>query len=110
MARWKEGCHLIGDERDYLYYRYSVAHTVEIVELAVTSERRVGRGRAMVEELKNRIRNHGKSIYVFTRYHNWIARQFYEAVGFRLASLVRGMYVSDERDEEDAVLYVMELK
>lgn len=109
MARWKEGCHLIGDDVDYLYYRHSVADTVEIVELAVTSERRVGRGRAMVEELKNRTRGHCKSIYVFTRYSNWIAREFYEAIGFKLGAFVRGMYKDGSKEEEDAALFIMEL-
>lgn len=71
------------DSRDCLYYREGSGGTVEIFDVVVGSERRVGRGRQLVAELFRRLEPDGAFVWAFTRADNEIAHQWYRALGFR---------------------------
>lgn len=62
---------------DYLTWRYSMGDTIEIVDVAVYSERQKGVGRSMFDELDKT-----KNIFAFCRDTNEVAIAFYSKLGF----------------------------
>lgn len=87
-------------DKDFLQYRWGSGCTVEITELQVGSERRVGKGRRLVEKLLQRIHGRTHLVYAITRSSNEIAREFYIAVGFEEMVTLKNFY-----SEGDAVIY-----
>lgn len=84
--------------KDFLVYQTGSGGTVEILDIAVMSERQKGIGREMVEELKNRVDTH--LIFAITRPSNGVAIKFYLALGFKIVSRLKRFYV-----EGDAIMY-----
>lgn len=91
---------LDGDERDFLVWREASGGTVEIFDIAVGSERRVGNGRRMVEMLLETLAGKVHLVWAITRMSNEIAKEFYAGLGFRIIAVLGRFYV-----EEDAVLF-----
>lgn len=98
--------HLIGGahEGDVLYWREAGGHTAEICDIKVTSERRVGRGRAMIEQLCKSLPADIRLVYAITRESNHIAQSFYQALGFRLLGVLYPFYRDTDEDEDEAAL------
>lgn len=91
-------------ERDYLIYREGSGGTIEIFDLAVQTERGVGKGRKLIEKLIAEIPNDVRLVFAITRDNNGIAREFYRAVGFNMIGVLRGFYpVSD--GFQNAIMY-----
>ena len=68
---------------DFLVYREGKGGTAELFDIAVMSNRQVGIGRSLIEEMENRCRERGVSrIYAFVRVENGLARVFYKKMGF----------------------------
>jgi ribosomal protein S18 acetylase RimI-like enzyme len=82
---------LDNDPRDFLDYQQRPDGTVEIVDIAVNSERRKGKGRRLVEALFSRL---GKDtrVWAITRADNEIAQQWYEALQFNVVGVLRRYY------------------
>ena len=85
---------------DYLIHRQGSGDTWEIFDLAVKSERGVGIGRSMVEQLLSELPNDVTLVYAITRKSNRIAQEFYKALGFRLIGVLTRFY-----GDEDAAMY-----
>lgn len=92
---------------DFLVWRHGSGGTVEILDIQVSSDRRKGRGRALVERLLRdvcAISHSGDTrVWAITRSSNLIAQKFYEALGFDGIPLRR--FYSSEKNV-DAVLYI----
>lgn len=99
---------LDGDSRDFLRYRWGSGGTIEIYDIAVNSERGVGKGRRLVNLLVERVSTKTHLIFAITRQSNRIARQFYEAVGFSESATLKGFYMADGEDG-NAVVYTLKL-
>lgn len=80
------------DPRDYLDWRGGSGGTVEIFDIVIGSERGVGKGRRIVELLRQEV--HGKAglIYAITRDSNSIAKEFYRHLGFRHIAVLHRFY------------------
>jgi ribosomal protein S18 acetylase RimI-like enzyme len=65
---------------DIIDFRQGKENTWEIFDIKVTSTRRKGIGRALVEEMIETV--NPRIVYAFTREENLDARAFYKAVGF----------------------------
>jgi ribosomal protein S18 acetylase RimI-like enzyme len=90
---------------DFLIWRPGSGGTIEIFELQVNSERRRGRGRALVSQLlKLKISKEVKLVWAITRTENFIAQQFYEGMGFRIVAVLRNFY-KDGHHTVDAIMY-----
>jgi ribosomal protein S18 acetylase RimI-like enzyme len=72
---------------DYVVYKIGHNSTIEIEDIAVTSERRVGYGTRLINHLKKRHCN----LYAFMRVSNDTAYRFYLKNGFK-PTLVRNFY------------------
>ena len=92
----------IGDSRDFLVFQYRHDQTVEIVDIAVNSERRKGIGRSLVRQLCHKLEPTLR-VYAITRINNEVAHSFYESLGFCVAGVLRRFY---SEDGADAVMYV----
>lgn len=92
--------------QDFLVYREGSGDTVEIFDIAVMTERRVGIGRGMVNELLNRY-SAGTVVWAITRHDNLIAQEFYEEMHFKVVGVLRGFYRTDPSGRRcvDAVMY-----
>lgn len=88
------------DCRDFLLWREGSGETIEIVDLAVGSERRRGIGRSLVNRLLARSEIQGRFVWAITRESNGIARDFYRALGFRPVAVLSRFYL-----EEDAMMF-----
>jgi ribosomal protein S18 acetylase RimI-like enzyme len=97
------------DPRDYLRWRKGSGGTVEILDINVESDRRIGRGREMVETLLEEVRKETHLVFAFTRQSNDIASQFYQALGFVVAAVVPLFYQGENDVERTAVLYCYRL-
>lgn len=95
---------LDGDERDFLVWRWASGRSVEILDIAVGSERGVGKGTRLINLLLDEVRDKTSMVYAITRAHNTIARQFYSALGFRQLAKMYRFY-----EEEDACMYGRDL-
>lgn len=107
MADWLGTCGRIAldDERDYLVWRVSSGGTIEIVDIAVGTERGKGKGRRLVEEVLTIARASGSHlVFAITRAENAIAREFYGKLGFREVATLPGFY-----REGDAVMYAIDV-
>ena len=85
----------LSDPRDYLDWREGSGGSVEIYDIVVNSDRRRGRGKALVEELVRVVRKtlgRNRLVWAITRSSNLIAQQFYLAVGFRQVGLLVRFY------------------
>jgi len=70
---------------DYLVYREGQNNTIEIYDIAVNSDRRLGVGSNMIDELKTQHKN----IFAFMRKSNLIAKAFYEKNKFKAYHIPR---------------------
>lgn len=95
-------CHLIGDDKDYLYYRKGSGDTIEIYDIAVKSERRSGIGRRMVEELLEKEKP--ERVFAITRRSNHVAQKFYQSLK------MSGIKLPAFYPDEDAIMYVWRKK
>lgn len=94
------------DPRDCLLYRNGPGGTVEIVDIVVMSDRRVGKGRELIRQLIE-LNKPSQTFYAFTRKSNVIAQQFYTALGFEMAAVVRDFYSTDKLEASNhALMYV----
>jgi ribosomal protein S18 acetylase RimI-like enzyme len=96
--------HLDADFRDFLIWRQGSGNTVEIYDIAVGSERRKGRGRALVNKLYEQVPTGTKLVWAITRSDNFIAQEFYEELQFRVVGILRNFY-QDSGKTVDAILY-----
>lgn len=92
----------IGNYADFLLWRDCPGGTVEIVDIAVGSDRRKGVGTAMVRRLQRLRPDAG--IFAITRMTNEVAQQFYESLGFHVAGVLRRFYSADRG--ADAIMYL----
>ncbi len=98
------------DERDFLEWRQGSGTTIEIFDICVGSERRVGKGRALVYQLYKLIPPDTKLVWAITRADNFIAQEFYEELNFRVVGVLRCFYKEDKHDRTvDALLYGKDL-
>lgn len=95
----------INDGKDYLDWRNGSGGTIEIFDVAVTSERRKGRGRSMVSHLLRHLPPTTK-VFAITRADNAIAQEWYEAMKFHVSGVLRGFY--EQGKGVDAIVYVRE--
>lgn len=92
----------LDDDRDFLVYRPGSGGTVEIFDIVVGSERRKGRGRELVSRLLQQFPPDTR-VYAITRASNFIAHEFYEALGFQVVAPLREFYSGEHTI--DAVMY-----
>lgn len=90
--------YLIGDDKDYLYYRKGSGDTIEIYDIAVKSGRRGGVGTQMVKELIEKEKP--QRIFAITRRSNHIAQKFYQSLK------MGGVKLPAFYPDEDAIMYV----
>lgn len=91
------------DPRDFLDYHQRPDGTVEIVDIAVGSERRKGKGRRLMEALFARLKPDTR-VWAITRADNEIAAQFYEKLRFDVVSPLRRFYSANRG--VDALLFI----
>lgn len=95
---------------DYVEYREGSGASLEITNIQVRSERRVGHGRQLIKELVAAAdRNTDDTyhlIYAITRESNRIAQQFYLSAGFRVVGVLYNFY---PQDKENGVMYGLDL-
>lgn len=89
-------------EEDFLVYREGSGHSVEIFDIQVKSERRVGKGRMLMELLFSGLKP-GTKVWAITRAENEIAQEFYESLGFRVVGVLREFYADEPG--VDAIMY-----
>lgn len=102
----------IGNDEDYLIWRLGGGMTVEIFDIAVNSDRRKGKGRALVDQLiKMCPRWPAYRIYAITKASNRIAHEFYSELTFRPTPLYNFYGVPDCKNATtiDAIMYVRDL-
>lgn len=90
----------LNEGQDFLHYRQGSGGTVEIFDIAVNSERGVGRGRQLINLLFDEVRQNTHLVFAITRESNQIARQFYAALGFYKLGELHRFY-----QEESAIMY-----
>lgn len=98
-----------GSREDQLVWRPGQGRTVEIFDIVVNSERRRGRGREMVESLKQCVPPSTALIYAITRLSNTIAHEFYESLGFRIVGRLHNFYRESGDETEHAMVYGLDL-
>lgn len=84
---------------DVLEYREGSGETVEIFDIKVMSERKIGNGTKLFMKL---LELNPRFVYAFTREGNTIARAFYKKLGFR-EQKIKKMY-----KDENAILITYE--
>jgi ribosomal protein S18 acetylase RimI-like enzyme len=97
---------------DWLDYQRGSGKTIEITDLNVCSERRQGRGRALVKKLLNCLAPNTR-VWAMTRRSNEIAQQFYVSMGFQVLGSLDGFYEPEGRTTDlaldqatsDAIVY-----
>lgn len=91
---------------NYLDWREGSGGTVEIFDIVVNSQRRVGIGRRMVYQLYKDMPKDTKLVWAITRAENFIAQRFYEELRFRVVAVLRSFYKDDAGKETvDAIMY-----
>lgn len=100
---------ILKDECDFLDWRLGSGRTVEIADIAVNSTRREGKGRQLIERLKNNVPSDTSLIYAITRVSNEIAQQFYESAGFRIVGRLHRFYQDGPKGTENALMYGLDL-
>lgn len=89
---------------DWLVWQDRGDGTVEILDIAVNSGRREGKGRRMLELLFAQVPPETQTVYAITRADNLIAQRFYEATCFECTAVLRRFY-SRAKPQVDAVMY-----
>lgn len=89
---------------DYIAYRPGSGNTIEIFDIAVSSERRKGVGRRLVKEMLSKLPK-DCLVWAMTRPENTIACTFYSSLGFKVLGLLRGFY-----SDGDSVVYGLHTK
>lgn len=89
----------LNDGQDFLVYRDGGGETIEVFDIAVNTERRVGTGTKLMEKLEKKLKK-GTHIHIFARHENTRARQFYKKHGYHPITIV-GFY-----PDGDANLYL----
>ena len=101
------------DRRDFLHWRLACNTVVEITDIQVMSDRRRGRGRALVNQLlDHRLPGGVKTVYAITRASNLIAQQFYLELRFRpvlLPDFYKDEPLASGRKYVDAVMFVRDV-
>lgn len=100
--RDSDGCQRVSIGPDVLDYREGSGGTVEIFDVVVHSQRRKGRGRALVSCLLARLAPE-THVWAITRSDNDIAQEWYEAMRFRVVGVLREFYGSERG--VDAIMY-----
>lgn len=103
---------ILDDDKDFIEYRSGMGRTVEILDIAVGSARRKGRGRLLVNRLLEELRDAApttSTVYAITRISNAIACQFYEALGFRLLGRLHYFYRDGNDLKEHALVYGLDI-
>ena len=93
---------LDNDDRDFLLWRDGSGDTIEIFDIAVGSERGVGKGRRLIELLFEQLHAETR-VFAITRATNLVAQQFYEKLRFDVVGVLRRFYSGNM--EVDAVMY-----
>lgn len=88
---------------DFLCWQRRHDETVEIVDIAVNTERRKGKGRRLLELLFRKLRPETR-VFAITRIDNEIAQQFYEKCCFEVVGVLRRFY-SSAHHCADAIMY-----
>lgn len=92
---------------DYLVWRDGSGGTVEIWDINVGTDRRRGIGRQLIRELLERVPREVKVVWAVARADNIIAKQFYEALRFRIAGNLWRFYSGNTT--VDAVVYAFDV-
>ena len=82
---------------------------VEIIDINVSSGRRMGRGRELIRLLKERAKElpvECKLIFAITRNSNRIAQDFYNGLNFRVLATLYHFY---KDTNENAIMYGLDL-
>jgi|GEM_PF-6766622 len=96
----------LDDPRDFVKYRTGSGGTVEIFDIAVGTERGIGRGRALIAKLLSQI-DASTLVFALTRGSNTPAHAFYMKVGFRCLGLLTRFYPDTG---EDAVMFGLDVE
>ncbi len=95
-------------EDGVLKYRQGSGRTIEIYDIVVHHQRRRGTGRRLVNYLLDLVTNgleDATLVWAITRSTNFIAQEFYEAMGFRVVAVLRNFYNDELKDTTDAIMY-----
>jgi len=84
--------------QDVVQYRQGSGLSTEIFNIVVSSERGVGKGRRLVEQVKEDVKEQSKLLYAITRVSNRIALQFYKGIGFRVIARLNEFYRDTNED------------
>ncbi len=93
------------DPRDFLVWRAGSGNTVEIYDIAVGSDRRRGKGTALLSKLLAIIGPDPRCVFAITRATNFVAQQFYERRRFRVVGVLRHFYQDGPEQTADAIMY-----
>lgn len=99
----------LDSSRDYLTYRLGPAGSCELTDIAVYTQRRQGKGRALVQKMLAELPPETVSVYVFCRRTNLNATAFYAALGFTLAGTLWDFYY-DESGLDSALIWYRKVK
>lgn len=86
------------DARDWVKYRQGSGASTEIFDIVVNSERGVGKGRRLIDQVKKDVEEQSKLLYAITRRSNHIAKEFYESIGFRVIGRLYKFYRDTNED------------
>jgi len=99
----KYGSSLPHSAQDYLLWCGGTANSIEIADIVVMSKRRSGIGRKLVSAMLLALDTE-TVVWACTRTTNEIAQQFYEALGFDVAGVVRRLHGTEQG--ADGVIYL----
>lgn len=100
----------LDDPDDYLIWRDGSGRSVEIFDIAVHSERGVGKGTLLLQKMREEIPQDVSLVYAITRIGNTIAHQFYERSGFRIVGRLHDFYRDGHGGgNEHAVMYGLDI-
>lgn len=108
--------YLDGNARDFLVWRAGSGRTIEIFDIQVGSERRVGKGTKLIDALLQNLKGlrlpgeiKPALIYAITRISNTLAQEFYEKLGFHIVGRLHYFYREANDSSEHAVMYGLEV-
>lgn len=93
--------------QDFLIWGKGSGGNVEILDIAVNSERGVGIGTRLVNTLIEQVRSDTRLIFAVTRLSNYRAHSFYRKFGFAKIGTLLHFYVPEM---EDAVVFGFRVK